>query len=165
MRLSSAVAGLDDLELHHIVVNTWEHGVDSEQNVVLISIASVMDPSLAPTGKHTLHAYLPATEPFELWQDLKQGSPEYAQLKEERSQVLWKAVEKIIPDIRKRTEIEMVSAAVWLARVYALYVGLTCSQLPLCILVQHSPCRKNMLVTIMLMTGQASDLSVHICAS
>ena len=38
------------------------------QNVVLISIASVLDPSLAPAGKHTLHAYLPATEPFHLWE-------------------------------------------------------------------------------------------------
>lgn len=100
--------GLEGLELHHIVVNTWEHGVDSEQNVVLISIASVMDPSLAPKGKHTLHAYLPATEPFEIWQNMKQGTPEYEQLKKERSQVLWKAVERVIPDIRKRTEIEMV---------------------------------------------------------
>ena len=38
------------------------------QNVVLISIPSVMDPSLAPAGKHSLHAYLPATEPFHLWE-------------------------------------------------------------------------------------------------
>lgn len=103
-------AGLEDLELHHIVVNTWEHGVDSEQNVVLISIASVMDPSLAPKGKHTLHAYTPATEPFGLWQGLTRGSKEYEKLKEERSQVLWKAVEKVIPDIRDRLEIEMVSS-------------------------------------------------------
>ena len=93
------------------MVNTWEHGVDSEQNVVLISIASVVDPSLAPKGKHTLHAYLPATEPFEIWQDMKQGTPEYEQLKKERSQVLWKAVERVIPDIKKRTEIEMVCRA------------------------------------------------------
>ena len=91
------------------MVNTWEHGVDSEQNVVLISIASVVDSTLAPKGKHTLHAYLPATEPFEIWQNLKQGTPEYEQLKKERSQVLWKAVERIIPDIRSRIEIEMVS--------------------------------------------------------
>ena len=100
-------SGLEGLQMHHIVVNTWEHGVDSEQvqyhnkawqscvasqavllaahreagacswlthvraclqNVVLISIASVEDPSLAPPGKHTLHAYLPATEPFHLWE-------------------------------------------------------------------------------------------------
>ena len=27
-----------------------------------------MDKSMAPAGQHTLHAYLPATEPFERWQ-------------------------------------------------------------------------------------------------
>lgn len=58
----------EDLELHHIVVNSWEPAVDSEQNVVLISIPSVKDPKLAPPGKHTLHAYLPATEPFAIWE-------------------------------------------------------------------------------------------------
>jgi len=40
----------------------------ARQNVALISIASVMDPALAPRGKHTLHAYLPATEPWSLWE-------------------------------------------------------------------------------------------------
>lgn len=39
---------------------------------------------------------------------LERGSPEYEKLKEERSQVLWRAVEKVIPDIRQRTEVEMV---------------------------------------------------------
>lgn len=39
---------------------------------------------------------------------LERGSPEYKALKEERSQVLWRAVERVIPDIRQRTEIEMV---------------------------------------------------------
>lgn len=64
-------AGLpEDLELHHIVVNDWQPAVDSEQNVVLISIPSVKDSDLAPAGKHTLHAYLPATEPFSIWEGL-----------------------------------------------------------------------------------------------
>ena len=61
--------------------------MDAEQNVVLISIASAIDPSLAPKGKHVLHAYLPATEPFHLWENLQRGSPEYLKLKDERSQV------------------------------------------------------------------------------
>ena len=61
--------------------------VDTEQNVVLISIASVMDPSLAPAGKHTLHAYLPATEPYSYWRGLDRRSDQYEKLKEERSQV------------------------------------------------------------------------------
>jgi len=98
----------EDLEMHHIVVNSWEGGVDTEQNVVLICIASVQDPSLAPEGKHVLHAYTPATEPYSLWEGLDRNSSEYKKLKEERSQVLWKAVEKVIPDIRQRVEVELV---------------------------------------------------------
>ena len=38
--LSFNPAGLEGLELHHIVVNDWERGVDAQQNVVLVSIAS-----------------------------------------------------------------------------------------------------------------------------
>lgn len=65
------LTGLDpDLELHHIIVNDWSRGVDAEQNVVLISIPSVKDPGMAPPGRHVLHAYLPATEPYHLWQGL-----------------------------------------------------------------------------------------------
>ena len=58
---------MDTPELHHIVVNSWDGGVDAEQNVVLVSIPSVLDPRMAPPGKHTLHAYVPATEPWDLW--------------------------------------------------------------------------------------------------
>jgi hypothetical protein len=61
--------------------------IDAEQNVVLISIASVADPSLAPEGRHCLHAYLPASEPYEYWAGLDRKSEEYARLKEARSQV------------------------------------------------------------------------------
>ncbi|KAK9810598.1 hypothetical protein WJX73_003386 [Symbiochloris irregularis] len=100
--------GMPDPGLHHIVVPSWEGGVDAEQSVVLISIASCMDPSLAPPGKHTLHAYLPATEPYELWQGLQRGSAEYEELKAQRGEVLWKAVERIIPDIRERCEVSMI---------------------------------------------------------
>ncbi len=41
------------------------------QNVALISVASMLDPSLAPEGKHTLHAYLPASEPWSVWEGLE----------------------------------------------------------------------------------------------
>ena len=40
---------------------------------------------------------------------LERGSPEYEALKQERSQVLWRGIERVIPDIRQRTEVEMVS--------------------------------------------------------
>lgn len=39
---------------------------------------------------------------------LERGTPEYERLKEERSQVLWRAVERVIPDVRQRAEIALV---------------------------------------------------------
>jgi phytoene dehydrogenase-like protein len=65
----------------------WCRGVDAEQNLVLVSVPSVLDASMAPDGCHSLHAYVPATEPYDLWKDLDRNSPEYAKFKEERSQV------------------------------------------------------------------------------
>ena len=59
------------------------------------------------------HNFLP-TDTVIVWQlraDLERGSEEYERLKEERSQVMWRAVERIIPDIRQRCEITMVRAA------------------------------------------------------
>jgi phytoene dehydrogenase-like protein len=43
-----------------------------------------------------------------IWEGLDRFSPEYKALKEERVQVLWKALERVIPDIRQRTELEMI---------------------------------------------------------
>uniref|UniRef100_A0A0E0KLE5 Amine oxidase domain-containing protein n=1 Tax=Oryza punctata TaxID=4537 RepID=A0A0E0KLE5_ORYPU len=83
----------DDLGIHHIVVNDWNKGVDGDQNVVLISVPTVLGNGLAPPGKHVLHAYTPGTEPFSLWEGLDRKSAEYRRLKEERSEVMWKAVE------------------------------------------------------------------------
>lgn len=77
----------EDLGIHHIVVNDWKRGVDADQNVVLISVPSVLSPDLAPPGKHVLHAYAPGTEPFELWEGLDRKSAEYKELKAERSEV------------------------------------------------------------------------------
>ena len=75
------------LDIHHIVVNDWQVGVDAPQNVVLLSLPSVLDPSLAPAGGACLHAYTPGTEPAALWEGLLPGSPAYQALKEERAEV------------------------------------------------------------------------------
>ena len=117
----------DDLEIHHIYVEDWSKGVTAEQNMVLVSIASVLDPTLAPDGKHVIHAYTPGNEPLELWQGVERGTPEYERLKEERSQVLWRAVEKAIPDVRKRVEKSFVGSPLtqqrWQRRHKGTYGG------------------------------------------
>lgn len=100
----------EDLGIHHIVVNDWDRGVDADQNVVLISVPSTLSSALAPPGKHVLHAYTPGTEPFELWEGLDRRSTEYKQLKAERSEVMWRAVERALgPGFnREKCEVALV---------------------------------------------------------
>jgi phytoene dehydrogenase-like protein len=45
-----------ELMLNYVSVRSWERGVDAPQNVALISIPSVVDPSVAPPGHIVLHA-------------------------------------------------------------------------------------------------------------
>lgn len=97
-----------DLACHYIVVNDWAKGINAPQNVVLISIPSVLDPSLAPPGKHTIHAYTPGNEPYQLWQGLDRHSADYEALKEERSHIMWNALERVIPDVKSRCELTLV---------------------------------------------------------
>ncbi|KAL7205749.1 hypothetical protein ACSBR2_018636 [Camellia fascicularis] len=78
----------EDLKIHHIVVNDWE------RESMLIKI--VLSTDLAPPGKHVLHAYMPGTEPFGLWEGLDRKSAEYKELKAKRSEVLWRAVERAV---------------------------------------------------------------------
>lgn len=101
-----------DLGIHHIVVNDWDRGVDADQNVVLISVPSVLSPDLAPPGKHVLHAYLPGTEPFDLWKGYDRKSAAYKELKAERSEVMWRAVERALgPGFsREKCEVKLVGS-------------------------------------------------------
>ena len=112
-----------DLACHYIVVNNWEAGVSASQNVVLISIPSLLDPSLSPPDKHVIHVYTPGNEPYSLWQGLESRSSAYAALKQQRSQVMWQALERIIPDIRQRCELTLVGTPLTHARFLRRYQG------------------------------------------
>lgn len=92
--------------VHHITVQDWARPVEDRDNLVFVSVPSVLDTGAAPEGHHVLHAYLPATEPYELYENLDRKA--YLELKESRAQVLWKAIEQFIPDIRERTVVSMV---------------------------------------------------------
>jgi phytoene dehydrogenase-like protein len=68
---------------------------------------AVFDPSLAPPGKAVVHAYYAASEPYSLWEGKARGTDEYRRFKEERAAPLWAALERVIPDIRSRVELQM----------------------------------------------------------
>lgn len=97
-----------DLACHYIVVNDWEKGVSAPQNVIVMSIPSVLDPNLAPAGKHVIHVYTPGNEPYSLWQGMDRQSKEYKEQKAARAEAMWQALERVIPDIRSRCEVTLV---------------------------------------------------------
>ena len=93
-----------DFPAQWAVVRNWDgpEGVEDPRNIVLCSMPSLIDPSLAPEGKHVLHAYVPATEPYEWWEGMDRNSDEYKKKKEEAADFLWSAIEEYVPDARTR---------------------------------------------------------------
>jgi phytoene dehydrogenase-like protein len=114
----------DDMECHHSVLN-MDMDVRAEQNMVIISIPTIFDPSLAPEGYHIVHAYTAASDSFDDWLPFLEDSTEsgkvgaspnsgtassynrdeeYQKLKDQKSEALWKAIECVIPDVRERSK-------------------------------------------------------------
>lgn len=112
-----------DLACHYIVLNDWEQGITAPQNLVLVSIPSVLDAGLAPPGKHTLHVYTPGNEPYGPWQGMNRHSQAYALQKQLRSEVMWQALERIIPDIRQRTTLSLAGTPLTHERYLRRYQG------------------------------------------
>ena len=107
LHLGFDASGLDDLPIHTVWVDDWERGIAADRNAVVLSVPSVLDPGMAPPGRHVLHAYTPASEPWEFWRDLERGSDAYNARKQDRCGVFWSVLERKIPDIRQRCELLM----------------------------------------------------------
>ncbi len=102
LHLGIRADGLEGLTGHHVVVHSDDVDITSPGNTCMISIPSVWDKSLAPEGHHCLHAY--TLESFAGWS--RDG--EYHDRKSLKSQPLYRAVERVIPDIRERIVLELV---------------------------------------------------------
>jgi phytoene dehydrogenase-like protein len=113
---------LDKMEAHYtvmdrglsgdssIIVNNVTDGPCGELNMIAVSNPCVIDRTLAPEGFMIVHAYGAGNEPYHVWEGLKRNSPEYNSLKKERSEVLWRAIESVIPDVRNRVVMDLVGS-------------------------------------------------------
>ncbi|MBE9227061.1 FAD-dependent oxidoreductase [Phormidium sp. LEGE 05292] len=102
LHLGIRAAGLENLTGHHVVVHDSNKDITEPGNTCMISIPSVWDANLAPEGHHVVHAY--TLEPYANWQ----RNQSYLERKKERSQSLFSALEKIIPDLRDRIVLELI---------------------------------------------------------
>jgi len=102
LHLGIRADGLENLTGHHVVVHDSNKDITEPGNTCMISIPSVWDAKLAPEGHHVVHAY--TLEPYKSWQ----RDESYLERKKERSQPLFSALEKIIPDLRERIVLELI---------------------------------------------------------
>ncbi|MGF1535185.1 MAG: phytoene desaturase family protein [Elainellaceae cyanobacterium] len=99
LHLGIRAEGLDGLTGHHVVVH--DSDLTRPGHTCMISIPSVWDPSLAPEGCHVVHAY--TLEPYADWR----RDESYDARKRQRAEPLYRALERVIPDVRSRIVLEL----------------------------------------------------------
>ncbi|MBW4525642.1 MAG: NAD(P)/FAD-dependent oxidoreductase [Phormidium tanganyikae FI6-MK23] len=116
LHLGIRAEGLENLTGHHVVIQD-DRDITVPGNTCMISIPTVWDKNLAPSGYHVVHAY--TLEPFEGWT----RDSEYESKKLARSQSLFRAVERIIPALRNRIVLELIGTPLTHARYLRRYQG------------------------------------------
>ena len=88
-----------DFNCHHIIVEKWEE-LENEKGVIFISIPTILDPTLAPEGKHIVHAFTPSS--IQEWENLKRK--DYLEKKESYFKFIIDKISKIIPNINENID-------------------------------------------------------------
>lgn len=113
--------GLQDLPPQHVVIDDAKRDIKSPGNVCMISIPSVLDPSLSPPGHHSIHAFV--LEPWAPWNGMARKDPGYRERKRAAAEVLYRALERIIPDVRERVVVELIGSPLTHARYLRRHQG------------------------------------------
>jgi carotene isomerase len=109
--------GLTNLTGHHVVVHDAHQDITIPGNTCMISIPSVWDANLAPPGHHVVHAY--TLEPYTEWQ----RDHTYDIRKREQAEPLFRALERVIPDVRSRIVLELIGTPLTHAHYLRRYQG------------------------------------------
>ena len=121
LHLGIRADGLADVPIHHVVVHDSDVDITAPGNTCMVSIPTALDPGQAPPGHHTIHAY--TLEPYDGWQKAGFRDEQYEEKKKEKAQTLWRAIERIIPDVRSRTVLEMIGTPLTHSRFLRRYQG------------------------------------------
>ena len=86
----------NDFNCHHIIVENWNE-LENEKGVIFISIPTLLDSSLAPEGKHIIHAFTPSS--IHEWENLSRE--DYQKKKEVYYLFLIEKISQIIPNLEQ----------------------------------------------------------------
>lgn len=117
--------------VHHIVVNDWE-AYDRPRGMLFVSLPSLHDASLAPTGYHNVHAFM--VDRYDDWSALTQPMPDggsvrrtpaYRAAKDAAARHMLHMLERVIPNASEVVQVVSVGTPLtnerYLARVRGTY--------------------------------------------
>lgn len=96
----------EGLHVHHIMVDDWQR-YDEHGGTIYLSAPSILDRSLAPEGRHVVHAFV--TDETVRWEHLERGSDDYRQAKEVYADKLMQRIERIMPGLRDAVEVKVLA--------------------------------------------------------
>lgn len=117
LHLGIKADGLEGLAGHHVVVHSDERDITEPGNTCMISIPTVWDRNLAPHGHQAIHAY--TLEPYEGWRK----DSTYEERKRRKAETLYRAIERVIPDLRERIVLESIGTPLTHARFLRRHRG------------------------------------------
>ena len=79
---------------HHLILEDWAE-MESEQGVIFVSIPTLLDPSLAPEGRHIVHTFTPSD--IQAWNKLSPA--DYKAKKAADAARLVQRLEAILPGL------------------------------------------------------------------
>ena len=79
---------------HHLLLEDWA-AMEDEQGVIFVSIPTLLDPSLAPEGRHIVHTFTPSD--IQTWKDLSPSA--YKAKKSADAARLVQRLEAILPGL------------------------------------------------------------------
>ncbi|QNI85379.1 carotenoid isomerase [Synechococcus sp. PROS-7-1] len=93
----------EGLHCHHLLLENWTE-LESEQGVIFVSIPSLLDPSLAPEGRHIVHTF--TMSEISAWSGL--SPTQYKAKKEADASRLIQRLETLLPGLSAAVELREV---------------------------------------------------------
>lgn len=94
-----------DTECHHILLEDWPQ-MTAEQGTIFVSIPTLLDPHLAPSGQHIIHTFTPSWMP--VWQGL--SSHAYREKKQRDADRVIQRLECIFPGLRGQIVLQEIGS-------------------------------------------------------
>ncbi|MCW8795504.1 MAG: NAD(P)/FAD-dependent oxidoreductase [Chlorobium sp.] len=110
----------DGFHVHHILVDEWDK-YNEIGGTIYFSAPSMLDPSLAPEGKHVIHAFV--TDEMDRWNGYARGESAYSRAKEGFGNSVIIRTEKILPGLSDALDVRLFATPLTNQRYLNRYKG------------------------------------------